>query len=78
MSSRLVQYDTWTEGHLKDGEPNSCITGASTGLNSTAETMSAQFSKGPTFGLSADVRNKVCAFYNTNAIILEASIQCFS
>jgi len=34
--------------------------------------MSTQFSKGPTFGLSADVRNKVCALYNTNAIDLEA------
>lgn len=34
--------------------------------------MSTQFSKGPTFGLSADVRNKVCAFYNTNVIKLAA------
>ncbi len=83
MRDRLVQYNTQTEGHLKDGarsEQNSWAAAQRADTygsqehqqDSTRETMSTQFSKGPTFGLSADVRNKVCALYDTNAINLQA------
>lgn len=82
MRGRLVQYNKQTEGHLKDGErseQNSWAAAQRADIygsqehqqDSTQETMSTQFSKGPTFGLSADVRNKVCTLYNTNAINLQ-------
>ncbi|KTG35325.1 hypothetical protein cypCar_00013653 [Cyprinus carpio] len=75
MRGRLVQYNKQTEGHLKDGErseQNSWAAAQRADIygsqehqqDSTQETMSTQFSKGPTFGLSADVRNKLAQKYD--------------